>query len=130
MEMKDITMWLKKNKTIVIAGMVGFIVAVILIGIASAEPFLVCDPQAGVTKYRLEFTGSVDPAVEVAAETDGSLKYDLVNWGNGLIQANAYAGKEVVLDGQPQGVWRWSEPTPFALDAGRPSPPAALDVVP
>lgn len=128
--MDRISAWVKQNKTLIIAGMVGFIVAVILIGIASAEPFLVCDPQTGVTKYRLEFAGSVDPAVEVNAEQDGSLKYDLVNWGQGLIQVQAYAGKEAVLDGQPQGVWRWSEPTPFELDAGRPSPPASLDVVP
>lgn len=52
------------------------IVAFLLIpALGLASPFLVCDPQAGITTYKL--TGSAWVPVSVPAQTDGSIKMDL-----------------------------------------------------
>jgi len=40
-----------------------------------ASPFLVCDPQAGVTTYKL--TGPAWVPTTVPAQTDGSIKMDV-----------------------------------------------------
>lgn len=61
------------------------LVATILLGYATtlfAAPFLLCDPQDAVTTYILDFP-SVPFSIEVAAQADGSLKYDLSNWIGG-----------------------------------------------
>lgn len=50
-------------------------ILVLLPAVCYANPFLVCDPQAGVTKYIIELNGNETEVV--MAETDGSLKYDL-----------------------------------------------------
>jgi hypothetical protein len=49
--------------------------------IAYCAPFLVCDPQAGVTLYRI----TLDPffIVPIPAQPDGSLKVDLVGIPSG-----------------------------------------------
>lgn len=51
---------------------------------ATAAPFLVCDPQAGITTYKLTVTnGGVQLAWAlpgtVAAQSDGSLRLDIAN---------------------------------------------------
>ena len=43
--------------------------------LAQAAPFLVCDPQTGVTLYRL--TGPAWVSVSVPAQPDGSIKMDV-----------------------------------------------------
>ena len=43
--------------------------------LAWSAPFLVCDPQAGVTEYRVTGPAWVSPAVP--AEADGSIKMDV-----------------------------------------------------
>lgn len=48
---------------------------VLLAGAAQAAPFLVCDPQEGVVGYAL--AGLTEQTI--AAQTDGSLKYDLAS---------------------------------------------------
>ena len=48
---------------------------ILFASIASAAPFLVCDPQAGVTSYHL--TGPTWVPATVAAQPDGSLKMDV-----------------------------------------------------
>ena len=42
---------------------------------AHATPYLVCDPQEGVTGYEIVDNGATLPMV--AAQADGSLRYDL-----------------------------------------------------
>ena len=48
---------------------------ILFASVASAAPFLVCDPQAGVTSYHL--TGPPWVPATVAAQADGSLKMDV-----------------------------------------------------
>lgn len=63
-----------------------------------ASPFLVCDPNPGAEKIILEINGVEVP--EFAAETDGSLRYDLEVLAEGAFTIRAKAGF---------GVWGWSE---------------------
>lgn len=53
-----------------------FLIIILLPVFVSAAPFLVCDPQDGVTKYEIFIDGQ-SVAIDVPAEVDGSLKYDL-----------------------------------------------------
>lgn len=56
-----------------------FLVIAILL-IASpvwANPFIVCDPQAGVTHYKV--AGAAWVSASVPAQTDGSIKMDVAN---------------------------------------------------
>ena len=56
--------------------LIGLVIGIILFAsIASAAPFLVCDPQAGVTSYHL--TGPPWVPTIVSAQADGSLKMDV-----------------------------------------------------
>jgi len=52
---------------------------ILLASTAFAGPFLVCDPQEGVTEYVLEFT-QLGLEITVPAQADGSLRYDLAEW--------------------------------------------------
>ena len=67
-----------------------------------AAPFLVCDPQVGVISYALEVNGVFTAGL--AAETDGSIKYDLAGMSPGpyVFKAQAYG----------EGGWPsdWSNP--------------------
>ena len=63
-----------------------------------ASPFLICDPNPGAEKIILEINGVEIP--EFPAETDGSLRYDLVSLAEGPFTIRAKAGF---------GVWGWSE---------------------
>jgi len=65
---------------------------------ANAGPFLVCDPQDGVTQYELIFNGN---SVFVDAEPDGSVRYDL----EGLAE-DSYS-----LVGKAGNEWGWSAPS-------------------
>ena len=48
----------------------------LMVGICQAAPFLVCDPQAGVTKYILDIDGV--ETTTISAQADGSIRYDMV----------------------------------------------------
>lgn len=48
---------------------------------AYATPYLVCDPQTGVTDYQI--VDGTNATVTVAAQTDGSLRRDLADITNG-----------------------------------------------
>jgi hypothetical protein len=52
-----------------------------LASISYASPFLVCDPQTGVTKYEIEVNGTI--LGQFNAETDGSAKVDLAGYSSG-----------------------------------------------
>lgn len=45
-------------------------------GVVLASPFIVCDPQAGVTFYKVTGPAWV-PTTNVTAQTDGSIKMDV-----------------------------------------------------
>ena len=62
-----------------------------------AAPFLVCDPQAGVNKYILEINTVEMP--ELAAEPDGSIRYDLAGIAEGDFIVRLKAGN----------IWGWSQ---------------------
>jgi LDH2 family malate/lactate/ureidoglycolate dehydrogenase len=47
------------------------------IGVSNAAPFLVCDPQTGVTSYKL--TGPVWVPTSTPAQADGSIKLDVAS---------------------------------------------------
>jgi len=57
-------------KKLIIAALV-----VMFAATAHATPYLVCDPQDGVTEYEIVDNGATLPMV--AAQADGSLRYDL-----------------------------------------------------
>ena len=51
-------------------------------GIVFAAPFLVCDPQAGITTYKL--TGPAWVPATVVAQADGSIKMDAASAAVGV----------------------------------------------
>ena len=75
-----------------------------------ANPFIVCDPQAGVQSYQV--TGAAWVPVSVPAEADGSIKMDIqsapVGTSNLIFRACAQE-----WDGIPGEVC--SEPAPFSF---------------
>lgn len=92
----------------------------------AAGPYLTCDPQVGITKYKLTMAG-VDS--ESNAQADGSAWIDMETSPTGTTNGELRAGGYWTLDGVPQGAFEWSNPTPFVL--GRPSvtsPPSNIDL--
>lgn len=68
------------------------ILAIALIFIASAvlaAPFLVCDPNAGVTYYKI--TGDAYWTANIPAQADGSIKTDLSGIASGTHSINVAA---------------------------------------
>ena len=102
---------------------ISFILLFASITFAVGPPaYLVCDPQAGVEKYLINILkiDGVDQSGAhqyiVDAEADGSLHYDISGWPVGQLEGEYFAGKEYVLDGVPQGTYKWSTPpVPFVL---------------
>ena len=92
---------------------------------ALAGPFLVCDPQDGVTHYKIS-TGEVNQVV--AAEADGSLKYDLSNIEPGTLSRELRAGATYDLDGEASEAIEWSTPVPFVLKKPLVSLPTGLSL--
>jgi hypothetical protein len=98
-----------------------FCLMLIVLPLTTFADSLVCDPQAGVTDYRVV---GLDPArVNVSAEGDGSLKYDVAVLAPGSYSGSVEAGARYMLNGVPQGPARWSNPVPFDLTV--PGTPAA-----
>lgn len=86
-----------------------------------AAPFLGCDPQTGVEKYRVNLPSAGIVNELSNAVTDGSARHDIGSWPAGTFNDGTIeAGAEYILNGQPQGVWEWSAPLPF--DITKPSP--------
>jgi len=80
-----------------------------------AGPYLTCDPQDGVTSYRI-----VTPSgAEITDAVNGAAMVDLSTWPTGETQAEISAGAPWTLDGMLTEVIEWSDPRPFAL--GRPA---------
>ncbi len=90
------------------------VIAVLLFATsASAAPFLVCDPQAGVVGY--EITGLATP-VNFVAQPDGSLKYDLSGIASGTYNLTVAACN----------VWGCSSTAPFVFTKVLPTAPVGL----
>ena len=77
-----------------------------------AEPFLTCDPQAGVTKYKFVING-VESISD--AQVDGSAWVDMVNIPNGVHDVTLSAGENWTIDNVIQEPIVWSVPSPFVL---------------
>jgi hypothetical protein len=93
-------------------------------GVASAAPFLVCDPQAGVTSYQL--TGPSWVPASVSAQTDGSIRMDVAG---ATVGSNALTVKACKTD----SVWgvQCSTAVPFAfVRPSAPVVPSGIGLVP
>ena len=87
----------------------------LIVAKSNAAPFLVCDPQEGVIGYTL--TGLTDDTI--AAQADGSLKYDLASLPNGTYEVTVAACN----------IWRCGEPAdPFPIKKQLPVAPAGLRI--
>lgn len=92
------------------------VMAILMIaGTAQAAPYVVCDAQEGVIGYTL--TGLTE--LTVAAQTDGSLKYDLAGIPAGSYNVNVAACS----------VWGCGEATPFPFAKSLPARPAGVRLV-
>ena len=81
-----------------------------------AAPFLVCDPQEGVTEYELDIDGTV--LTGIAAEADGSIKYSMDAWLNTGTHS---------LVGRCRNAWGWGEwnADPFVFSSDVPGSPTS-----
>ena len=92
----------------------------VLLGLATtvfASPFLVSDPQSGVTSYQL--TGWSE--TNVVAQADGSLRMDV---------GSAVQGTTYNLTIAACNVWGCSDTVPFVLQKQLPVVPSQLRLVP
>ena len=75
---------------------------------AVADPYLVCDPQTGVTNYEVVANGN---ASIVDARPDTTLAYDLEPFPVGVHNFEVSA---IIITNEPgQGSWGQSEAAPF-----------------
>lgn len=81
-----------------------------------ASPFLISDPQSGVASY--QFTGDTFFQT-IAAQTDGSLRYDVAGIPNGSHAITVSACN----------MWGCSVTVPFEFSAATPSVPKGLRLV-
>lgn len=112
--MKRIILWLSVIGVAVLVG----------VSISYAAPFLVCDPQTGVTLYRL--TGPAWVPVSVTAQPDGSIRMDVASSTVGSNSLTIAACKNDAVWGE-----LCSETVPFVFT--RPSaaaPPANIRLNP
>lgn len=92
------------------------VMAILMVaGAAQAAPFIVCDTQEGVIGYTL--TGLTEQTV--AAQTDGSLKYDLAN-----VPAGSYSVQVAACN-----VWGCGEAAPYPFVKSLPARPAGVRLV-
>ena len=93
---------------------------------ALADPFLTCDPQAGIDKYRVVIPSKgIDE--ESAALPTGAARHDIGSWPVGSYSGEVFAGSEYKLNGVPQGVWLWSPPAPLT-EFVKPNPGSASNM--
>jgi hypothetical protein len=91
-----------------------------------AAPFLVCDPQAGVTTYKL--TGPTWVPVTVPAQTDGSIRMDVATAtvGTNSLTVAACAAGDTLWPAE-----RCSEYVPFVFTRpGTPSTVGHIKLIP
>ena len=103
--------------------LLGGAILISLIWTMAAYPdWLVCDPQAGVTIYKLEINGAV-VSDSIPAEEDGSIKYNLDGLAVGNYTFRAAAG---AADSNGTMWWSdWSDP----FSASKPGQPGSLRII-
>jgi len=76
-------------------------IILIFAGISHASPFLVCDPQPGVTDYEVVIEEDGIPIMGgiVPSELDTTVRFDLEGIPNGVYNAKLKAGN----------LWGWSD---------------------
>jgi len=101
------------------------IVAILLFPIqALCAPFLVCDPQTGVTTYKLTGMPAPLPAT-VTAQTNGSLRQDMTTSPSGSFNITVAACKADILWGEV-----CSATVPFSFTKpSAPTTPATVKLV-
>ena len=104
-------------KGIINAFWMSAIIWLVIIGLAYASPFLICDPQVGVERY--EITGWTPSTI--TAQADGSLRMDV---------ASAVTGTTYTMAIAACNVWGCSTTVPFVLQKQLPSAPSQLRLVP
>jgi hypothetical protein len=101
------------------------LIFVCLVGLASAEPFLLCDPQAGVTHYKITgpaWVANLSPvysngtATGITAQADGSIR---TNVSEALVGTNNIT--VAACNDDPLWGEACSDYVPFAFER----PPAA-----
>lgn len=92
------------------------LLSLIFSSVAMAAPFLVCDPQTGVTHYKL--TGPAWVPLTSTAQADGSMRLDLVTSTTGANALTVAACKSDAVWGE-----LCSSTTPFTFT--RPAAPVA-----
>jgi len=92
----------------------------------AADPvYLVCDPQEGVTDYKLICINEPDQFYQ--AQPDGSAKIEISGMEIGQKDCQLYAGNSWMLGGVVQQVKEWSDPVPFVLERpGAPQSPTNI----
>lgn len=108
------------TKRLVFIGIVLVSVVLMVAFVCYAGPFLVCDPQAGVTSYELEIDGAV-VASNISAEADGSVRYDMAGTANGSYNLRLRCSN-------PWGVSEWSDPLAVIVQVC--GPPENLSIQP
>jgi hypothetical protein len=91
----------------------------VMVGVASANPFIVCDPQTGVQYYKV--TGAAWVASPVTAQADGSIKMDIVGAPTGTSNLNFSACLNDPVWGELCSVtapFSFTKPTAPILPAG------------
>ena len=92
---------------------------------AQAAPFVICDPQTGVTFYKL--TGPAWVPATVPAQADGSIKWDIAVASVGATTITAAACKTDAIWGEQCSAY--SPPFTFTRPAS-PSLPALIRLIP
>lgn len=105
-----------KKQAIIVLVIAVVVILVLLAMLAKAQAAsLTCDPQTGVTRYHVTVpSGAIDE--QSAAQADGSAAHNIDHWPSGTYNdGEIRAGAEYILNGVPQGVYKWSGPTPFDI---------------
>jgi len=91
------------------------LIVTLSVSIASASPYLKCDPQSGVEYYSV-IEG--DKTTKVAAEVDGSIKMDL-----GTISTGSHSITVAACN-----IWGCSEYVPFSYTRSAATTPANIKI--
>ena len=96
-----------------------FAITFLLPAMSRAAPFLVCDPQSGITEYIIDINGT--ELSVFSAESDGSMRYDLQGLAERSYTVKAKAGN----------LWGWSAYSdPFVFNVSIPLKPSNVKIVP
>lgn len=104
--------------------MIAVLTVLLMVSSAWANPFIVCDPQAGVTHYKV--TGAAWVVSPIPAQADGSIKMDVVSAPVGTSNLNFSACRD-------DGIWGelCSVTAPFSfIRPGTPATSTGVKLVP